>query len=131
MPFISSRTKRQHYDVLADTHHVKGKSRTLDRSYIADDSNGERWVYAGMVVAKDWKNDYVPYSAGASYGGGSDTAVGVLVEPYDLTYGDKEAAPAIHALLVEDYCFVYGQSAPYMGNIPSAVKTALSHVMWT
>jgi hypothetical protein len=110
-------------------HYSPGKSRLFDRTYLVDDSNNERWVYEGLVVAVDsTSSKYVPYSSTASYGTGSDTAVGVLVERYNLTLGDKAVAPAWHANMVEDYCYIFGAA---LGSIPAAVKTSLDDIEWT
>jgi len=128
MPFRTSRTHRQKYNVLRDLHFSPMSSRFLDRSYIAADTYQNRYVYPGMIVALDSSTSkYVPYSAGASYGTGSDTAIGVLVNFHDLTAGEKLIAPVWHAIVLEDYCFVYGGA---LGTVPAAVKTALDDIEW-
>lgn len=130
MPFRSSRSAlRPELNILRDMHYSPLKSRMFDRTYLADDSNNERWAYEGLVVAVDSSTSkYVPYSSTASYGTGRDTAIGVLVERYNMTLGDKPVAPTWHAIVVEDYCYVQGAA---LGSIPAAVKTALDDIEWT
>jgi len=128
MPFRTERTHRQVYDVLRDNHFSVHKSRVFDSSYIAADTYQNKYLYPGMILAKDSStNKYVPYNAAASYGTGSNTAVGVLVDFWDMTYGDKIVAPVWHAAVREDYCFVYGGA---LGTVPAAVKTALDDIEW-
>jgi hypothetical protein len=129
MPHYTSITHRPDYDVLRDNHYSTLKSRMLDSSYIAADQYGIKTVYAGMIVAVDSSTSkYVPYSAGASYGTGSDTAVGVLKERYNVTWTDVPVAPFWHGTAIEEFCFVYGGA---LGTVPSAVKTALDDIEWT
>lgn len=130
MPIRTSRTHQWNLQVLRDNHFSKLSSRTfMASSYIAVNQYQERWVRAGMIVAYNTHDQkYVPYSSGASYGPGSDTAVGVLHEVYDMTYDDYMVEPVWHGVVVEDYCFVYGQLG--LGNIPGAVKTALDDIVW-
>lgn len=128
MPFRTSRTHRQVYNVLRDLHFSKHSSRFLDSSYIAADTYSNKYAYPGMIVALDSSTSkYVPYSSGASYGTGSDTAVGVLTEFHDVTYGDKLIAPVWHAILKENYCFAYGG---VLGTVSAAVKSALDDIEW-
>jgi hypothetical protein len=128
MPFRTSRTHRKVYEVLRDLHFSKHNSRLFDSSYIAANPYQEKLLYPGMVVAVDSATSkYVPYSVGASYGTGSDTAVGLLVEPHDVTMGDKIVAPVWHAVVKESYCFLYGSA---LGSVTSGVKTALANIQW-
>jgi hypothetical protein len=129
MPFRTSHEKRQHFSVLAqDQPLVQTTNREFDRSYLAIDADYMYVLDEGVVVAVDsTTSKYVPYSAGASYGTGSDTAVGITTMHYDMTYGAKFIAPAIQAVLLEDYCQIYGSGR---GSISAAVKTALPLLMW-
>ena len=91
-------------------------------------SINQRLVYEGLIVARNTITyKFVPYSAGATYGTGSDTPVGVLEHRLDVTHFDKATAPIYHGELVEDHCYVYGSN---LGVIPAAVKTALSEIHW-
>jgi hypothetical protein len=129
MPYRTTRTHRQHHEVVRDLHVSRLASRLFDSSYLATNAYQEKYAYAGMIVALDSATSkYVPYSVAASYGTGSDTAIGLLVEPEDMTWGDKAIAPAWHFIAVEQYCFVYGSA---IGTIPAAVKTALDNSEWT
>jgi len=129
MAFRTTRKHRQPLTVLRDNHFSLRESREFDAStYIAENSYHEKWVYAGIVVAKDSStNKYVPYNASAAYGTGSDTPVGVLHETYDMTYGNRLVAPVWHGVFIESRCFVYGGA---VGTVPAAVKTALDDITW-
>ena len=130
MPIRTSRTHRWNLTVLRDNHFSKRESRYFDAAtYIAANNYQEKWVYAGLIVALDsTSNKYVPYNASAAYGTGSDTAVGILHETYDMTYDDYMVEPVWHGVLIEDHCFVYGGA---LGTVPSAVKTSLDDIQWT
>lgn len=128
MPYRSTRTRQVHLQPLASQHYDTYESRMFDRTYLCDDANNERWLYAGCVIAIDSTSlDFVPWSAAASYGIGSDTAVAVTKEPYDMTVGDKVVTGVYHAKLVQQYCYIYGGTR---GTIPAAVKTALTLIEW-
>ena len=127
MAIRTTRTHRQALQVVRDNHFTTGKSRFFDRSYIAENSYGEKWLYPGMIVAEGENEKYVPYSAGGSYGDGSNTAVGVLKTLWDVTYDEYEIEPVVHGALIEQRCFVYGGS---LGTVPAAVKTALAQIQW-
>jgi len=129
MPTIRERTHRQDFEVMMDAHHFSiRESRLFDSSYLAANSYSERWLYKGMIVAKDTStNKFVPYSASAAYGTGSDTALGVNIETLEMTYGDIGIAPMWHGKVREAYAFVYGGAR---GTIPAAVKTSLDDVEW-
>jgi hypothetical protein len=101
----------------------------LDSSYIAaDGTTALKYVYPGLVVAVDsTTGKYVPYSSGASYGTGSDTAVGVMDEFLDVTQGDEAITPIWHGKLIEVYCYVYGMAA---GTISAGIKTSLDDIEW-
>lgn len=128
MPFRTAYTRKVHLEVLADPHYYTYESRFFDRTYVPEDANGERWLYAGMVMALNHTTSkFVPYSSTASYGSGSDTPVAVNTEPYDMTFGEKVVTGVDHAKLVEQYCYLYGGAR---GTIPSAVKTSLAQITW-
>ena len=129
MPFRTSHQKRQHFAVLAQAEpNTLGKSRMFDSTYLAEDADYMKVLDEGTVVAVDsTTGKYVPYSLGASYGTGSDTPVGVVTQHYDMTYGAKAIAPTIEAVLLEDYCVIFGGAK---GTITDAVKTALNNIMW-
>jgi len=129
MPYRTSHTKRQHFDVLAEgSPNLVGYSRMFDSTYLAIDADYMYVLDEGVVVAVDsTTNKYVPYSLGASYGTGSDTAVGVTTTHYDMTFGATAIAPTVHAVLLEDYCTIFGGAK---GTISAAVKTALNNIMW-
>lgn len=129
MPIRTTRRHRQPLTVLRDNHFSQLTSRDFDAgTYIADDSYSEKWVYAGIIVALDsTSSKYVPYSVGASYGTGSDTAVGVLHETYEMTYDDRLVAPVWHGVCIESRCFIYGGA---VGTVSNAVKSALDDIEW-
>lgn len=129
MPYLTSRSRRPIHEIKFGHHFDRLKSRWLDSSYIAaDGTTALKYVYPGLVVAVDsTTGKYVPYSSGASYGTGSDTAVAVMDEFLDVTQGDEAITPIWHGKLIEQYCYVYGAAA---SNIPAAVKTSLAEVEW-
>ena len=128
MPFKTTFTRMIHLEVLASPHFDTYESRFFDRTYVPEDTNGERWLYAGMVMALNHATQkFVPYSSGASYGAGTDTPVMVNTEPYDMTFGEKVVTGTFHAQLVERNCYLYGGAR---GVIPAAVKTALQQIQW-
>jgi hypothetical protein len=128
MPYISTRQRMVHLQPLASQHYDTYESRMFDRTYLEDDVNNERWLYAGCVIALDHPaGTFVPYSAAASYGVGSDTPVAITKEPYDMTEGAKAVTGVFHARMVEQYCYLYGGAR---GVIPAAVKAALTQVSW-
>ncbi len=128
MPYRTTFTRMQHLEVLASPHFDTYESRFFDRTYVPEDTNGERWLYAGMVMGLNHATGkFAPYSSGASYGAGTDTPVCVNTEPYDMTFGEKIATGVFHAQLVEANCYLYGGAR---GTIPAAVKTALQQIQW-
>ena len=124
--WISTHTQRQVFHPLASMHYDLGVSRVFDRTYISDE-NSERWAYPGMVLAVNNDGNLVPWNAAASYGAGSDTAVGMLINLLDLNYGNSTATYVWHAKLKQNVCYVYGGA---LGTIPAAVKTALDDFEW-
>lgn len=128
MPYRTSRTKRQHLDPLVNDHYLVGDSRMFDSTYLAADSNGDKYLYAGCVLAVDSSTSkYVPYNVSASYGTGSDTAICVTKDMYDMTLGAKAVTGVVHGQLIEERCYIFGGAT---GTITSAVKTALKNIMW-
>lgn len=124
----SSRTHRVPRTVLRDNHFVKRESRWFDSSYIAANEYLEKYVYAGMILAVDSGTGYyVPYNVSAAYGTGSDTAVGVLHEDYDMSYAGYMVEAVWHGTLIESLCFIYGGA---IGTVSNAVKTALDDIVW-
>ncbi len=128
MPYLFSVSRRFIPEVKSGHHFDRLISNFLDATYIAADANLQKLVQPGMVLARDaTTNKYVPYSAGASYGSGSSTAVAMLDEYLDITMGEVAITPIWHGKLKEAFCYVYGSA---MGTIPAAVKTALDDVEW-
>ncbi len=130
MPFRTTFTRMIHLEVLASPHFDTYESRFFERTYVPEDTNGERFLYAGMVIALNHATQkFVPYNATASYGAGSDVPVMVNTEPYDMTFGEKVITGVFHAMLVEANCYLYGGAR---GTIPAAVKaaTALTQIQW-
>lgn len=106
----------------------------LDATYIPEDSDGYKIVEAGLVLAKalvDTDATYgdhyklVPYNESASYGTGSDTAVGVLDVQVDVTHCDEMVSVIYHGKLIEANCRVLGED-----SIPAAAKTDLPDIYW-
>jgi len=127
-PTRTTFTRKIHLEVLASPHFFTYESRFFDRTYVPKDANDERWLYAGMVSALNHTTQkFVPYSATASYGSGSDVPVMVTTVPYDMTFGEKVATGVSHAQLVEQNCYLYGGAR---GVIPAAVKTAMQQIEW-
>lgn len=116
-------------EVLADEHFSLGPSKVLQvYSTVPLDSNCQRYMYPGMIVAQNSAGTYyVPYNAGAAYGAGSDTAVGVLREFWNCTLGDPIIEPIHHGKLIEAHCFVLGGA---VGTVPAGVKTSLADIQW-
>ena len=52
MPYRRSHTRRQHFDVLADMTFTVGESLMFESSYITYNADNERWIFAGLLVAK-------------------------------------------------------------------------------
>ena len=129
MPVRPSYTRRQHYDILGIGPHTRDpNNRLFDSTYLVADANNEKWLYAGTVLAVDSSTtQYVPYSATAAYGTGSDTAVGLAETPYDMTLGDVAVAALIQGAVKEDYCLIFGGA---LGTITNTVKGHLTHIMW-
>jgi hypothetical protein len=110
----------------------------LVRTSFPVDDNGDIIVYQGLIVAEvnggveasemtGSQPYYVPWSATAAYGTGSDTAVGILAEWHDLTVTDWQVAPVCDAWAYEKRCYCGGGP---LGSIPASVKTDLSDIKW-
>lgn len=86
----------------------------------------QRIVYEGLVVARRTDtNQFVPYNVTASYGVGSDTAVGILDERLDVTHFDQPCTPIYHGELHSRFMYEFGIT---MGTISAAVTTELSEI---
>ena len=131
MPIVpESRWREEYPSPVAEMDHLMHKkSGFLVRSYFNEDQFGQIIVRPGMVLAlESFTNKYVPYSAVNAYGHGSSTPVGVLQDPQDCTYDEPAITVIIHGKLTEAHCYVYGTTM--RGNIPDAVKTALTLIEW-
>lgn len=104
----------------------------------ADADTGDRIVYQGLIVAQvnggleesemtGSQPYYVPWSASAAYGTGSDTAVGIMDVWHDATVTDWQIAPVYHGQAYEKRCYCGGGP---LGSIPASVKTDLSDITW-
>lgn len=132
MPYITSKNREEFLAItVPGSLYDRKTSNWFDRTYIPDGNQGyanERYVRPGMVVAIDTDtNKFVPYSAGASYGTGSDTAVGVLDTFEILTLGDSAIAPLYHGKVIESHAYVFGTT---LGTISAGVKTDLPDIEW-
>lgn len=120
-------------EIFADRSHVlRGKSGWLARAYFPVPAATQEYLARpGLILAEStvsgFEGYFVPYSSTVAYGGGSDTAVGVLGQLVDLTDTDEGVAPVIHAKLIEAKCYVLGGA---LGTVPAGVKTALSNIHW-
>lgn len=102
------------------------QSNWFDSSYLGADDYGQKLLYPGLIVAVDAATyKYVPYNSAASYGTGSDTAVGVWDTFADVTMGDTDGSPLYHGKLIEAYCYVLGET---VGTISSTVKSHLTDI---
>lgn len=129
MPYITSRDREEFLEVrVPGSFYERETSNWFDRTYIPDDSQGERYVRPGMVIAIDTDtNKFVPYNASASYGTGSDTAVGVLDTFEIVTLGDSAIAPIYHGKVIESHAYVFGGT---LGTISATIKTQLPDIKW-
>lgn len=120
--------------VVAEPEHVlRLTSNWLECSYFATNAEGEVRINPGLIVALNGNTgtkqyQYVPYSATASYGPSSATAVGILEVIQFGTYDDPAISPVVHGKVIEAHCYVYGAAAK--GSIPAAVKSALDDIVW-
>lgn len=87
-----------------------------------------QYVLPGLVVAlNSVTNKYVPWVADASHGDGSDTAVGILNEPIDVTNWDRMVSPIYAGEAIEQNVYTEENA---IGTVPAAVKTSLTHITW-
>jgi hypothetical protein len=110
----------------------------LPKDFWPTNAEGDCIAYQGAILAEVqgglYESDmtisqpyYVPYSAAALYGVGSDEAVGILETTYDLTYSDWQITPVDRGSAFTKYCYEPG--GPY-GTISAAVRTQLSGIKW-
>lgn len=110
----------------------------LNKECFPQDANGDRIVYQGLILGQvdgglyasgmtASQTYYVPYSAAATYGTGSDTAVGILAEIHDATVTDWQIAPVDRGTAYEKRCYEGGGP---LGTVSDAVKTDLSDIKW-
>ena len=114
------------------------QSGLLMRDYWADNSEGDRIVYAGAIMAEITggveassmtvsQPYFVPYSATAAYGTGSDTAAGILAEDWDATYSDWQVTLVNRGVAIQKYCYVPGGE---YNDISDDIKTDLTLIKW-
>lgn len=106
-------------------------SNWLEATYFTAGDNGQKYVWPGLIVAKNTSTyKWVPFSAAASYGPGSDgtnSVVGVMDEFVDVTWGDVAIAPIFHGKVIARHCYIFGSD---LDSVSAAVKTALPDVEW-
>ena len=103
----------------------RGKSLPFDQTYTPADTYGNRYLYPGMVVAKNSDETmYVPWSSTSSYGSYSTYACGIIDDLFDCTFESQIVSPATRCVALAAHCYVYGTA---MGTIPDAVKQATGH----
>lgn len=138
MPVTPFQIDRQEIlEVFADRSHViRLNSNWLARSYFGFDPSTrlEHLVLPGLILGQattgTLANYYVPYSATAAYGAGSDTAVGVLGQLVDLTWNSEAVAPVVHAKLIEAHCYIYGETQASSQTISATIKGHLDQIVW-
>ena len=131
MPSVVTWFNRQVEEILTNGHFLTYDSRMFDATaHVGLNVNNERLIYPGMIVAiSSVTTNYVPYSAAAAYGAGSDLPIGILRDFHNCTLGDKAIEPIVHARVPAARCFIYGQAAGAY-NIPAVVRTALNMIVW-
>lgn len=138
MPVILPEIHRQEIlEVFAErTNVIRLKPNWLTRSYFGFDPSStlEHLVLPGLILAESTDarlaGYYVPYHVSAAYGAGSSTAVGVLGQLVDLSWGDEAVAPVVHGKLIEAHCYVFGETQASSTTIAGAIKTALAQIVW-
>jgi len=106
---------------------LERESRMFESSYIGTDVYGRKLLWPGMVVAINTATGkYVPYSAAASYGTGSNAPVGLVRGIYDFALGALPIAPYYAGLFNEQFCYIFGSA---VGTITNAVKTHANMTM--
>lgn len=104
-------------------------SNEFDATYWPADSQGRKYVKPGLILAQvgaDQSYNYVPYDSGASYGTGSDTAVGILGDFLDVTLGNVATSPYFHGTFIESHCYI----GPQEDAVTASVKTDLKDAYW-
>ena len=130
---LSQGFRRSFLAILAvgDNFVSRRASNFLDSSYFVAGDNGQKEVYPGLIVAQNTDTKkWVPYSATASYGAGSDgtsSVLGVMDTFNDVTWGDQTIAPIYHGKVIKRHCYVFGQD---LDSVSAAVKSALPDVEW-
>lgn len=106
--------------------------------YFPADAEGDVLVRRGLVLAvvsgglnesdvTASQSYYVPYSPGAAYGVGSDTAIGILRESLDCTVTDHVIAAVNRGDAITAHCYVGGGP---LGAVDAAAVTSLSLIKW-
>ena len=128
MEAFVTQTHRAVLEVLTGPIKERKSGKFFNSTLIEEDTNNKNYLYPGMIVAELSDGSYyVPYSLGASYGEGSDDAIGILREFWDATLHMRIVAPVTEGTFIEDYCYILGGE---LGVVSDAVKTSLSHVQW-
>lgn len=126
MNAVVTKDNRAVLTVIASAVKERKEGKFFNGSYIPANDNGDKYVYPGMILASSGSY-YVPYNVSASYGTGSDTAVGILNEFWDVTLFNRMISPVTEGTFYEKYCYEFGGT---FGSIRAAVKTSLSHIQW-
>ena len=88
----------------------------------------QRIVYEGILVARRTDtNQFVPFSAAASYGVGSDTSVGVLDERLDVTHFDQPCSPIYHGELHSRFMYIFGEALD-SANLATQIASDLTEI---
>ena len=130
MPYINSIDREEFLEIkVPGGLFDRTNSNWLEDSYfVADSRTAQKYVRPGLIVAVDTDtNKYVPYNVSASYGTGSDTAVGILDTFEILTLGEVAVAPLYHGKVIEAHCYIFGGA---LGTITAAVKSDLPDIHW-
>ncbi|MBD3284651.1 hypothetical protein GF395_04395 [Candidatus Uhrbacteria bacterium] len=132
MPYITSKHREEFLAVkIPGGFFDRRKSNWLDSQYFVEDSEGQKYVRPGLIVAQNTATyKWVPYNLAASYGAGSDgtnSKLGILDTFEIVTLGDEAVAPLYHGKVIEEHCYVFGNG---LDSITAAVKTALPDIEW-
>lgn len=131
MPFRTEPIHRENVLVVKRQvdHELRRTANLFDSSVIlANTRTGQKYVYPGLIMAQ--RSDtykYVPYNSGASYGAGSDTAIGILDELLEVTEGDQACSPVFHGIFIEAHCRVFGLPR---GQISATIKGHIPLMAW-
>lgn len=105
-------------------------------TYFPVDANGNRYITEGLIVAvakvatnATYGDTFmaVPWNAAASYGAGSDHAVGILDVRLNATMQAEAVSLKYHGQLQKRNIYYLGGQR---GDIPAAVKTQLPDIDW-